>query len=70
MAPHSVTDIEPRTEDPIICLRDFFRLQAKFWFNYQAFPSQLKSATRPRGNGFFRRLRNIWFGHSKAITLS
>ena len=39
-------------------------------FNYQAFPSQLKSATRPRGNGFFRRLRNIWFGHSKAITLS
>ena len=67
MAPHSVTDIEPRTEDPIICLRDFFRLLAKFWFNYQAFPSQLSQRLGLVEMDFFRRLRNIWFGHSKAM---
>ena len=39
----------------------------KFWLNYQAFPSQLKSANMPRGNGFFHRLRIIWLGHSKAM---
>ena len=48
-----------------------FRSLAQFWlYNYLASPLSLSLRLLPRGNGFFHRLRIIWFGHSKAITLS